>query len=85
MVSDNGFPPTEQNMIAVLGDGEFHDRKELHACMGPSSARSVKFHLSNIRKKLRARGRDILYASTGFRKPMKYRMVQLITTGVSDE
>jgi DNA-binding response OmpR family regulator len=72
------FTPTEQRFLALLSDGLPHDRRELHSLLWDeySELSAIQVHLSNIRKRLRPRGEDIiceLHART-----IKYRWVRLI-------
>lgn len=73
----NGFTKVEQRMLEVLSDGLPHSRKELHACLYDELSRisSIRYHLSNIRKKL-PDGETVIceYVGTTF----KYRHIRLL-------
>lgn len=76
----NGFTPTHKRMLAVLADGLPHRREELHACLsdelGPIN--NIHVHISNMRKKLRARGQDIVCEVVNRR--FLYRHVRLLAS-----
>jgi DNA-binding winged helix-turn-helix (wHTH) protein len=82
--SDNGrqrsrrsFTPIEARIIQVLSDGMAHTRQELHQCLDDDLSRlsSIQFHISNIRRKLRGRGEDVVCVLDG---TIKYRHIRLI-------
>lgn len=62
VVLNSRFTATEQRMLAVLSDGQRHRREELHACLwdNQGALSNIKMHLSNLRRKLRPKGQDIV-------------------------
>ena len=76
-----GFTPTEQAMLAVLSDGMSHGKAELHACLPDElgSLDNVKVHVTNIRKKLRLKGEDILCTRVYMSEPI-YRLVRVLAS-----
>jgi DNA-binding response OmpR family regulator len=56
------YTPTEQRMLDLLSDGFVHTKEELKRCLWDELARieTVQVHISNLRKKLRPQGRDII-------------------------
>ena len=56
------YTPTERRMLAILGDGLPHLKREMLSCLNDDLAdeSTVEGHLINLRKKLRHRGRDVL-------------------------
>jgi hypothetical protein len=77
--------PTEERLMAVLGDGEPHSREELVACLNDelSSWDSVKSTISVLRKKLHP-GRQTIVCQVLNRK-FKYRLVGLIIPKVKSK
>ena len=77
-MSTNGFTPIEQAMLDILDDGQPHPLKELHACLYDtmSPLKNARNHVSNIRRKLRPRGRDILVQFIDHK--INYRQVRLL-------
>lgn len=77
-MSRNGhWTPTQQAIMNVLSDGNFHPMEELIACLPDrelGSAKNVRDHLSDLRKRLI--GHDI-YARTREGKT-HYQLVRLI-------
>lgn len=76
MPTNNGhFTPTEQRIMEVLYGGLPHSREELEACLNDelSCKNNLNAHLTNIRKKIRDRGLDIVYRDN------KYRYVRLLS------
>lgn len=73
------FTPTELRMLEVLSDGRQHTRKELHACLYDelSSLKTVKFHVSTLRKKLERRGETIVCV---LNNGVHYRHVRLLAS-----
>lgn len=53
--------PTERKILDVLSDGLPHTRAEVHACLPDElgDMSNVWVHISNLRGKLRATGRDV--------------------------
>jgi DNA-binding CsgD family transcriptional regulator len=78
-MTTNGFTKTETAILALLSDGERHTRGEIHGCLSDDLATdsAVKFHLSNIRQKLRQRGEDIL-CELSYRKIFYRHIRQLL-------
>ena len=58
--ADCPFTPTERAMLEILSDGKLHTREELKTCCGPCSMPAIKYHLVNIRKKLKKRCEDVV-------------------------
>lgn len=54
------FTPIQQSMLKVLSDGRPHTREELHACCGPSSMETIRFHVYQLRKILNQKGESIV-------------------------
>ena len=67
MSNGGEFTPTQAAMLSILSDGLPHHKSELHACCGPSSSSTVRWHLHEIRKKLRKRGEDVIFVVIGRR------------------
>lgn len=78
MINGNGrWTPTQQAIMNVLSDGNFHPIEELIACLpdsGMGTRKNVKDHLSDMRKLLV--GHDI-YARTREGRT-HYQLVRLI-------
>jgi DNA-binding response OmpR family regulator len=54
------FTPTEQRVLAVLADGEPHDKRQLMAAIDElAEIATLRMHISNLRKKLRQRNETI--------------------------
>jgi len=71
------FTDTQEALLAVLSDGKPHDRSELLSAMDKlTDFKTVRVHISNIRKKLRPRGEEIVceYAN----RRTFYRHVRLL-------
>lgn len=79
-MAGNGFTKTQQAMVDILSDGMPHTREELHACCGPSSMSTIRFHLTYIRKKLPP-GEDILLRILNRRR--YYQWVRLLASAVN--
>lgn len=77
-MSELHFTKTEQRIIAILADGEPHARKELIVCLNDELASfgALKVHLSNIRKKLKTQGEDIVFVASY--KCWGYRQVRFL-------
>ena len=60
------FTPTQRRMLKLLSDGKGHSKHELKLCIDDelASMSSVFFHISTLRKKLHAKGEDIICTST---------------------
>lgn len=76
------FTPTERRILDLLADGQLHNRKEVHACLDDDLANptAIKFHISNMRKKLNPSGYDIFCAE---RNGGAYRLVQMLSSPYS--
>ena len=74
---DIKWTPIQGKMIAMLSDGRRHTREELHTCCGPSSVSTVRYHLSEIRKKL-PDGEDIVVVFE--RRRLWYQHVRLLSS-----
>jgi hypothetical protein len=68
-------------MLAVLSDGMAHTKAELHSCLPDElgSLDNVKVHVTNIRKKLRLKGEDILCTRIHMSEPI-YRHVRILAS-----
>jgi len=82
MSAENGtgvphFTPTEQRILDVVKDGKPHGPVELHKCLDDelSPVIAIRCHLSNMRKKLRPMGYDIVHVMIG--RTHHYRYVSL--------
>lgn len=76
----NGYTPTEKRILAVLSDGLPHKRHEIHACLCDdlSGLTAIQAHISNIRKRLRAIGEEIVCELSG--GTITYRHVRLLSS-----
>ena len=81
-MTNGKFTETEKRMLQVLADGMAHTREELHACLPDelSALSAIKRHLTEIRKKLRPQGQDII-CQLKDRRPL-YRHVRLLASAV---
>lgn len=72
------FTPVEQRMIDLLADGMDHTRAELHTCLFDELAplQAINGHITNIRKKIRHLGHDIVCLPGVGPRPMSYRHVR---------
>lgn len=72
------FTPVERKMMRVLSDGLPHRPAELHACLNDDLApvNAFRWHVSNLRKKLRPGGEDILCEI--WNRTVHYRHVRLL-------
>ena len=76
MANGNGYTPTEKKIMAVIDDGQWHNRAELLPCLWddqnekPMSA--LEMCMSDLRKKLEPRGRDVVGRNGA------YRLVRLL-------
>lgn len=72
----------ERKMYNILVDGDLHSRKELHDCLyeDMSPLQNIKAHVCNLRKKLEARGLEIICRKTthGY----YYRMVRFLASAI---
>ena len=72
--------PTEKRIMGILCDGIRHRPDEMFCCIGDQEANlpnTLKTYISDLRKKLRKRGFDVLLEKNG---RMHYRCVRLINT-----
>ena len=76
------FTPTEQRILDLLADGGMHTREEMYSCLDDdlASPTAIRFHLSNMRKKLNPSGYDISCAE---RNGGAYRLVQTLSSPYS--
>lgn len=79
----NGFTPTQILMLGVLSDGLPHTFDELHACLPDelSEEKSIRRHITAIRKVLRLQGQEIICEFAKRRK--YYRHIVLLSSGSS--
>jgi DNA-binding CsgD family transcriptional regulator len=71
------FTPTERRIMEILIDGSDHHKEELAKCMEhDTELRTLAQHISNMRKKLRPKGFDILLSMNG---KLYYRCVRLLS------
>ncbi len=70
--------PTEQKLLAILGDGLLHPREELHTCLPDElgGENNLQVHICNMRKKLRPAGQSI--ACEMLEGRANYHLVRLI-------
>jgi hypothetical protein len=78
------FTVTEGKLLAVLADGLPHRREELRACLPDELGENSNFqrHISNIRKKIRPGGYDILCEF--YQKTFCYRHIRLLPSAYQD-
>lgn len=78
MADANGWTPTEARLLAVLADGQPHKRDELFRCLGDELAKptAVNVHFSQMRRRLHAKGQDVLCRSHGHY--LTYQHVRLL-------
>lgn len=78
------FTETEQLIADVLADGRPHHRDELRHCIDGefTSLKTVSFHLTMMRKKLRPIGQDIICELVNRR--ICYRQVRLLASAYKD-
>lgn len=71
------YTPTERRLMEVLSDMEEHPNTELQTCLYDelASPENLRFHMSNLRKKVMALGMGIY--STRVNGHTKYRLVRL--------
>jgi len=74
------YTPTQLRFLRMLGDGDEHTIGQLKELLDDdmAGATAVKFHISNLRRKVRACGRDIVFYGNGTPETGTYRMVRLI-------
>lgn len=72
------FTPTEQRLLAVLGDGLDHHRDELMACLSDDMTErsTLRTHFFRMKKKLHPVGQDIVCIRNG--AGFRYRQVRLL-------
>lgn len=77
----NGYTPTQQRMLNLLGDGLSHTKEELHGCLDDDLAQveCIRAHISDLRKRLRPLGQDIVnrYEDGAY----VYRWVRIVSIG----
>jgi hypothetical protein len=73
------FTPVERKMLRVFSDGLRHTKGELFGCLNDDLARAsaVWFHVSNLRRKLRPAGQDIVCEL--YKRRFYYRQVRLLS------
>lgn len=60
------WTPTQQKIINILSDGQYHSADELLVCLDKfTDPQVLKVHLTFIRKKLEPLGQTILNVNTG--------------------
>ncbi len=72
------FTKTEGKMLQILSDGLAHTREEIFSCLPDDLGRlsNIRKHFTNIRKKIRPIGQDIICELKDRR--ICYRHVRLI-------
>lgn len=79
----NGYTPIERKLLDMLSDGRPHHRAELHALAWDRQDRlqNMQIHISNLRKKLRPKGRDIVceVRKAGLPLGTSYQLVRLLS------
>ena len=75
---DKPFTPTEQRLLTILSDGMPHKRSELLAVLPDELGGfgNVRKHLTQIRKRLRPRGEDVICEF--YQRSYYYRHVRLL-------
>lgn len=80
-MANNDFTKTQQVLVDQLSDGRPHSITDLvRVCHGQAKLTAVQMHISNIRKKLRPKGVDIVCLNEGnmqYRRK-RYQMVRLM-------
>lgn len=79
------FTPTEQRFIDLLSDGLSHNRSEFVPLLYDELGRlaTIRFHIMQIRRKLRPIGEDIVCEIPNGRTP-HYRHVRLLHSAYKD-
>jgi len=74
------WTPVETKMLQLLSDGKPHTREELHGCLwdDKSYLRTIQFHLSKIRQRLRPQGQDIICEL--FKRQIHYRHIRYLAS-----
>ena len=77
------YTPTEERLLAVLGDGMDHSPAELMGCLYDemSGRGTLSTHIHHLRKKLQRKGTDIVCVANHGRRAPCYRYVRLIRRG----
>lgn len=73
------YTPTQERLMAILGDGLIHTKEELFACIDDELAdkmSTLKSHLALLRVKTRPQGIDIICQFIN--RGRHYRMVRLL-------
>jgi hypothetical protein len=65
--SRNGYTATERRMLKVLADGKPHKAEQLRRCLSDDLGEvcNIAPHLSNLRRKLRRVGEEIICRKYG--------------------
>lgn len=72
--------PTEKRIMEALADGYPHRRRDLLPLIDEMAVpQNLKDHLSNIRKKLRPMGEDVICEY--YNRGLSYRWIRLIGNG----
>jgi DNA-binding response OmpR family regulator len=79
-MTSNGFTPTERAILKVLEDGKPHPRDELRACLPDKlgNFQNVNVHVTNLRRKLRPRGHNVVCLL--IQRRIHYQHVMLLHT-----
>lgn len=74
----NNYTDIEKSILSVLCDGQAHTKEELLAVMPDTltSPTTLRVHISNLRKKLKQKGHDIICQMANRRG--LYRHVRLL-------
>lgn len=75
------YTETEKRILKTLSDGHRHTRDEIAACLPelPNNYKLINTHISNIRRRLRLRGEEIVCELNNRR--ICYRHVRLLPSG----
>jgi DNA-binding CsgD family transcriptional regulator len=77
------YTPVERRILGLLSDSLPHSREELGRCLSDDLSndvpRAVRWHVFNLRRKLRDRGEYIVLELVGGRR-MCYRHVRLLAS-----
>lgn len=81
-MENNHYTPTQKAILKVLGDGLPHTKEELHTCLSDelSDVTALRFHISNLRKKLEPQGMTILCHNMGRKGGFRYQWVRILTS-----
>lgn len=80
MPNADGFTRTESDIHQLLSDGLPHSYTEIRKCLWDEMATKsvIQMHISNLRKKVQAKGMDIL--PQFINRVFHYRMVRLLAS-----